>query len=360
MKDLNHILIQFSRAITCANSKYPQDKAIAVILLDNLIELQLYKRAESAFMRDRATWYGGSRTISKRERQNIIGEKGKYERLLKFSKDSSLFSDEEQEIIKFAHEIRNAVYHRAEDDEIKIDIALLLYFSFLKRKLKIWGSPNRLIMFTSRAAYEQIDFGQGIEKGEHIRGLYHQKYFDTTLDYLFSTWQFTDQLDTKAIKLFSEQLRSIRSGLLFIKECSKDINYYAALSYYWSLNDLFTKYEEIKRKPRDVDSILLISMYIREHKDELEDIDDLKSRQTRGRALLSQHRQKFKGRYPFWFDLDMIEKRIVNLKGKTEHTIIKNLIDIQSKLHNLFQDVGEATSNFDGYIQDMSDRIRGK
>jgi hypothetical protein len=360
MNNLNRILIQLNRAITCANSKYPQDKSIAVILFDNLIELQLYKRAENALMWDRTTWYGGSRVISKQERQNIVGEKGKYERLLKFSKRSSLITDEEQEIINYAHEIRNAVYHRAEDDETKIEIALLLYFSFLKRKLKNWGIPNGLVSFTDATAYEQIDFGQQIYKSETAWDFNHKKYFETTLDYLFSTWKLNNQLDTTAIKLFSEQLNSIRSGLIYIKDCSKDLNYYAALGNYWSLNDLFTRYEEIKTKPKDVDSILLLSMYIREYKDELEDIDDLKTRQARGRKLLRHHRQNYMGKYPYWVDLDVIEKKIGHLKGKTEHTVIKNLMNIQRELVRIYQDVEEASSNFHGYIEQLIDRERGK
>lgn len=360
MRDLNRILIQFNRAITCANSRYPQDKAISVILFDNLIELQLYKRAENLFMWDRATWDNGSRAINKQERQNIIGEKGKYDRLLKFSKDNSLLSDEELEIISFAHDIRNAVYHRGEDDETKIEIVLFLYFGFLKRKLKKWGSPNGLIAITGGAAYEQIDFGQNIITTENKFDFDNKEYFDKALDYLFSTWRLSDDLDAKAIKLFSVQIREIKSALLFVRTNAKDFNYYASLGYYWSLNDLFPEYEKQKRKPKDLDSILLLSLYLREYKDELEDLDDLEIRQKQGRTLLRKHRQKYKGKYPYWTDLDNIEKRVQNLKGKTEHVIIKNIIDIQRKLHNLYQDLGEAASNFDNYIQDMRDRMRGK
>ena len=42
MIEINRILIQLDKAVTCANSIYPQERGIGVILFDNLIEVQLY------------------------------------------------------------------------------------------------------------------------------------------------------------------------------------------------------------------------------------------------------------------------------------------------------------------------------
>ena len=131
MKTLNRILIQLDKAVASANSKLPQERALSVILFDNLIEFQLYKYAEFTLALDQTTWYRGRRAIAKEVRDNTIGPKGKYDRLIKLSSDTKVINPDELEILKFAHEIRNAVYHRDEDDITKIDLAILIYYSFI-------------------------------------------------------------------------------------------------------------------------------------------------------------------------------------------------------------------------------------
>lgn len=42
MRNTNRLLIRLNKAIDCSNSKYLSERALAVILFDNLIETHLY------------------------------------------------------------------------------------------------------------------------------------------------------------------------------------------------------------------------------------------------------------------------------------------------------------------------------
>lgn len=359
MKDYNSILLQLHRAIDCTNSIYPQDKGIGIILLDNLLELQLYKMASHDFMWDEANW-DGARATDKQTRDNIVGERGRYDRLLKFSKDVGRLTENEYEILKFVHEIRNGIYHRGEDDELKLDIAILIYYSLATNKIRAWTRKRHFTVITGGPAYEQIDFGQGLETDRPPAMRDNAKYFDAAFNYLINKWQVSDRLDEKVTRLFGEQIRTMKSGLFFVEANARDLNFYDALTAYSYLNNMFENSVIKNRKPMNMDSIMLLAMYIRENKDALGDIDNLQLRQKTGRALLYRHRLKYKGKYPHWVDFNAIETRIKNLKGKNEHYIVKNLIEIQNRLHSLYQDIGEAAYTMDGYIQQLRDQARDK
>ncbi|SJZ43729.1 hypothetical protein SAMN04488128_101216 [Chitinophaga eiseniae] len=138
------------------------------------------------------------------------------------------------------------------------------------------------------------------------------------------------------------------------------VNFYGALKRFWYLNDLFGEYESENRKPQNLNSILLLCLYIRENSDYLDDLPNLNGRQKEGRRLLRMHGKKYKGKYPYQVNLDKIKERVRKLTGKEEHVIVKNIIDIQNKLMNQFLDVEMASSELGAYIQDLYDLWRGK
>jgi len=99
MIEINRILIQLDKAVECANSDYPQEKSISITLFDNLIEVQLFKRAETSFLWDRTTWYQGSRFHDAKTRNKALNY---YDKLLKFSKDNKTITERDFEILKYA------------------------------------------------------------------------------------------------------------------------------------------------------------------------------------------------------------------------------------------------------------------
>lgn len=182
MYRINQTLLQLERAIALANSDIPQDKALAVILFDNLIEVMLYRKAENILMWDSTTWYGGSRSVDTKTRNSITGPSGKYDRMLKFIKDHEIITEQEQELetIKFTHEVRNAVYHRGENDHQKIELAILIYFALLTKSINKWGKVS-MPGHISRPGYYYIDFTANPTEDHKKSTLTTPDYFEASL-----------------------------------------------------------------------------------------------------------------------------------------------------------------------------------
>lgn len=359
MIELNRILLQLNRAVDCANSTFPQDRGTAVILFDNLIEVQLYKRAERAFMWDTTTWYAGKRKFNKDTRKETASKDGKYDKLLKFSKDNKVISEKDFETLKYVHRIRNGVYHRGELDELKLDLAIITYYGFLSKNLKSWGSPSGLLSFPgSFPGDDEIDFGQRLSNDSFLFD--HKKYFNSSLDAIFARLKIKNNLAEQATHIVTEQLKRIRRAIEFINKESKSINFYDVLGRYWYLNGDFFEFYKRKRKPKNLDSILILYSFLREFKNYLDDIPDLSERQKEGRKQLKKFRKQCKGKYPHWANLNKLDERVKSFGAKDEHTLMQNLRDIEDKLSNLYSDTDEASSDLDGHMQFLSDLARGK
>jgi hypothetical protein len=359
MIESNRILLQLNRAVECANSTFPQERGIAIILFDNLIEVQLYLRAKRIYIWDITTWYKGRRKYNKETRNNTVSKGAKYDLLLKFSKDNKILSEREFETLKFVHKIRNEVYHQGELDELKIDFAIITYYGFLSTKLKEWGSPIGFFSFPgSFPGDSEIDFGQDLSQGNLLDE--NKKYFTNSLTSIFSKLKNKNNLAEQAISIILKLLKRINWAIKFINENSKSINFYDVLGRYWYLNGDFFEYYKRKRKPKNLDSILILYSFLREYKDKLDDINDLSERQKEGRKHLKNFRLKCKGKYPHWINLNGLQEKVKKFKATDENRIIQNLMDIETKLFYLYSDINEASSDLEGYIEYLSELKRGK
>lgn len=360
MFEVNRILLQLNRVIECANSTFPQDKGIAVILFDNLIEVQLYKKAERIFMRDSTTWYGGKRKFDVKQTRNETTRKnGRYEHLLKFSKTNKILDDNNLDILKYLHNIRNGVYHRGELNDLKLDLAIILYYGFLSKNLNNWGIYSQLICSPRDfPGFDEIDFGQGIASNHFL--LDEKKYYNSALTAIFNRIEIKNNLAEQATYIVSEQLKRINWAIKFITKESKSINFYGVMAKYWYLNDDFHEYYIKNWKPKNIDSILILYSFLREHKDNLDDISNLTERQKQGKQQLIKYRQQFKGQYPYWTNLKKIEERIKKFKGSKENTLMQNLRGIEENLSKLYSDLDEAALDLDVHLQELSDLARGK
>lgn len=354
MIEINRILIQLNKAVEIANSEYPQEKSIAVTLFDNLIELQLLKRAESKFLLDRTTWYNGSRFHNTKIRNNAVRY---FDNLLKFSKDNLLITERDFEILQYAHSIRNSVFHKGILDDLKIDLAILIYYDFIQRTFLKLGSPKFLIVFADLPGYKKIDFGQGLKEESLLE---YKEYFISSLNYILSKLLITRNLAKTIQTILNKQIEKIEWSIKFIKSESRSLNFYNVLGRFWYLNSDFFEYFRAGRKPKNLDSILLLYAYLRTYQDYLDDIPDLKSRQNEGKKLLKKFRSGKNGKYPYWINLEKLKRRIENLEGKEPNIVLKNLIDIENKISYLYTDLDDASSDLDGYIMELQDRARGK
>jgi hypothetical protein len=350
----NKILIQLNHAIRFSNSEFPQEKEISVILFDNLIEIILYQKTENLFLKDSTSWFAGSRKYSLSIRQETHSY---YNKLIGFAVKEKLLTDKESELLKYAHRIRNEIYHKSISDELTTQSAFLVYYNILRIKLPDWGHPWGLIGYMDLPGYRQIDFGQGLSNKDPI---FDKEYYRNAYEFLMNKLAFKNDLPIVVKKILIEQLDRIIWNIDFIKKSLKEINFYDVLGRYWYLNNDFVKFTKEQRKPKNLDSILLIYLFIREHKEELDDLNDLIKRQKRGRYLLRKTRKGKNKRYPYWIDISRMQERVRNIPDSDEHKIIKITMDIQDKIANIYSDINNAASDLDAHIQHLIDVYKGK
>ncbi len=354
MEDINRILIQLKKAIDCANSELPQENAISVILFDNLIEFYLFKTLENEFLKDKFSWDKGKKLYTSDDRNKANKH---HQALLKLSVKNNVLNQVDSELLEYAHGIRNTVYHKGFCEPHFIEIAITLYIDFLKRNMQNWRNPSVLICISDKPGLKKIDFGQNVE----INNLFDYKhYFKNTSEYLLNQIESNSSINSIFFEILTKKLNNIKRWKSQIEKDTKELNFYKALTRFWYYNLEFEKYYYSNRKPKNLDSILIIFKFIRENQDDLDKIDNLKKRQIEGKKRLKKNRLETNGIYPYWIDFDKFEKRVNKLKNMPINNAIQHFINLEKTILYLYEDIDEASSKLSGYIQELIDFERGK
>lgn len=353
MENINRLLIQLDKAVNCTKSKYPQERAIAIILFDNLIEVQLYKTLT------RKTFFNkkpkqGEKIIYRYQDRDL----NNYKDILKLASETSIISKTDRELLDLAHSIRNKIYHKGDFyDEDKIDLAMILYYIFLSENFKEMHCAYGFTSYQSTPAYEEIDFGQVVLNDKFKLGN-TKEYFEASSDAIFSRWITANSLSGIITTIIIRQIEDIKNSLEFITSSIKDYDYYKDLIRY---NNFDNQPNGINQEnSKNIDFILLYFLFVRKNRDSLNCIQNTSLNLAEGESLFKNVLVKNEYKYPYWIDIEKIENRIKTFKHKSEEDIVKNFRDIESKIYNMYQDVSEAASALDGYIQYLVDVARGK
>jgi hypothetical protein len=187
-----------------------------------------------------------------------------------------------------------------------------------------------------------------------------RNYFRDSVNSIQLKWKISTDLTATAQRLLGEQVSETLDAIDFLKSHLREINYYDCLKVHSYLFDGLTNHSSGKRWPKNLDRVLLLTLFIRENRDYLDDISDPKQRQKEALKLLRNQGSIYRNKYPFWVDLNRMATRIKSFKGKSNHYIVKNIIDIQNKTYNLYTDTLEAATQISGYIDFLSEVAQEK
>ncbi len=358
MLELNRILIQTDEAVKYANSGFMNKKMLAIILLDNLIEIQLLKKVEDVFWGDETTWYSGTRVFSQKERKEATHY---IEGMLKFLKKYNFISEQEFSLLTFSHNIRNGVYHKAESEDYLLDIAITIYLSFVDDKIRKWKGSNIFVMFTKGRDYKQIDFGQGIDENTAYLTFNSEKYFEAALNYILANHQPCGRLIQELIaENLESQINEIQDRIIYIQDRKKSYNLYNMFRRYFYMTDIFEYKIDKNIKPKNIDSILAIINFIKLRKEELDDTEDIKKRKKKFKNLYENFKKGKKGKYGHWVDLKKYMKTVKEIKKDDKAKAIQRGLQLQNNILHLYEDVRELGYLLEAYEQDLLDFHRGK
>ena len=335
MRNTNLLLIRLNKAVDCSNSKYLSEKALAIILFDNLIETHLhYLLTSKMFINEQ---------YNKLYRYKNDQLKY-YEDILKYAKKEKLLSLNEYKLLNFVHKQRNKIYHENEIRKSDIELTIILYYLFLNKKRIDWEKPASFRVFSSDVEDEQINFGQGLIK--ETFPFNHEKYFFRAWDFIIKKWEIKNNLAKTCKRNILNQIKSIESSVQYLNKILEKHNYLYETSYYNFVN------AANKENCRNIDFILLVHMYYRLINEDKKCKKELPS--------ISDFIEKNKKVYPKWVNINKIKERVKNFKNLTDEKVFDNYVEIETRIFDLYQDSYDAMCYLDGYIQYLVDQYRGK
>lgn len=337
MNVLNEVFLQIREANRFASLE-PQLRKLAVVLLDNLIEVQLRRRTISKLNFDRTTWYSGVRQYDQKRRFRISRF---HDQLLAFAVEQNEISTEERVLLQYGHRVRNAYYHDGGYDELDSEIAILLFYRIIREHFPSW-----------KTGLPFYSLGSGYYDAESKRSITTPGYGPIIFgfeDQLTQKDPFGDEYWEKGIAFLltyvgSKSLAELMADKIH-RMVDKAEHYISTLSvedgFDW--NHVLARHEIITtmfvdnlvkgRKITDLNAVLNIYSVIVRSEEELLDIEDRNIRETRFIELLNAH--KFTTKIPSDNEFVKNRTRAESLAGESEATAVKAYLEIEESLQDI-------------------------
>ena len=301
MHRTNQILLQLREADKFANAKSPHYRRLAVILLDNAVELQLGRKAWFEFLCDRTTWYDGVRQHSRKRRREVDRS---YPELLSFARDQGWISQEDVTVLRYGHQIRNGLYHQGWSDTLDTELAIRLLYRFIEGTFPTMGfsngihflSPDDPISFDAAFDDEtgEIPLHLGFDIPEDgILGrseyFHTKKYLSDALKHVF-TYRPSRSIRDLIQENVTGFLDMIESNIEVLDE-HPTLNMYNVISYRCAIftDALLRTYTSGKKMPVSVALNIYLAMMKDGQEDKLLDIPDQGDRTNAFHTLLNSH-----------------------------------------------------------------------
>jgi len=134
---------QLVEASKLCKSNHFRYRRMAVILLDNFIEIQLNSSIKSIFKYD-GIFKFQEKKYTENNRKYILKN---YDKLLDASYKEGFISKQEQYKLTFCHEIRNKLYHLLKEDSLLVEIALTILIDIIKVKQPLWKNAEDGVVY---------------------------------------------------------------------------------------------------------------------------------------------------------------------------------------------------------------------
>jgi hypothetical protein len=284
MDNIYKVKTQLEEAARYANSSVLGHNRLAVILMDNLIEIQLGRQMHFRF---RTEFLNDYKTLKYPldKRQEILFN---HDKLLKVCYEEGIITSHERAMIGFCHDIRNRLYHKGDDDSLLIKVALSTLYEIILHRQPEWRGGTDIIRVPFNMDGTPIDMEHPYtkeRKKELGSDAYETGSKEDWLDFVHHNFKSLDK-DQSPSKLLSEFLsfgvERIKSALKFVMDMSK-------------------------KKP-NFDELLLNYSFKIKHRDELQRIREMQDKKA-GKVLNDQLFNVYKQNYR-----PLTEKRIDSFK----------------------------------------------
>jgi hypothetical protein len=355
MNTVNQVIITLCEADTFARSRNPHHHRLAVVLLDNIIELQLRRKSETAFAFSDITWFSGARKHSGKQRKKVSRN---HADLLALSLSENWISEDESKLLAFAHRIRNRAYHEGDsEDEVDLQIGITLMYRFVRRHFPVWRNA-RFGMDLSGRAPIPIDNAKDDESGWSplLFGIEEEGHVDFGNEehwarVLRRSLTFDDSTDVRPLikRRIDNLLDDVEGWVHQITEDEK-MNFVPVLAdRFAKISDVFCCCPTVSRSQIGPAGALNIYLATLDHEERLLDIPDEQERNKEFHKLVGEH--QFQPNVLSSLDLKPYREIAESVLERTEAEGITHFLAIEEELEKIGRAAKECARDLDHYVE---------
>jgi hypothetical protein len=363
MNTANQIILTLREADTLARSQNPHHHRLAIVLLDNIIELQLRRKSEWTFALDRTTWATG---VRKHDRKQRKGVSQKHADLLDLAVAEDWITEAESKSLAFAHRIRNRAYHEGDsEDEVDLQIGITLLYRIIRHRFPEWRTSMIWQEFPSlgpipieNAASDPtgnapLILGTDGPKSSFLGDEGWAEFlggcltYDDAKDIRPLTWRWIENL-----------IDDVQNSLDYLTEDEK-MNYVPVLARRFApVSHVFCCCPKVSQSRISAVGALNIYMAVLGEEERLLDIPDEAKRNEEFHKLVAQH--PFNTDMIASLDLDTYRVKAESVAECSEAEGIAQFLEIEKQLKKIGNAARECAGDLGGYIDFQIDVMRGK
>lgn len=307
---------------------------LAVILLDNFVEIQLSSLIQKKFHWNNFFTFQ-EKKYKEREKRKILMN---YDELLKTCVKENFINKEELFLLSFCHDIRNNLYHKIDEEKLLVSVALRILQELITTKQPTWKNAKEFTAFSSSTVdpYSNSNSQHWNMDGnsEDEWKYFLKEYFD-----------FIDKRKSSSSTLLKknliEKIKASRSNYKFIKDGFHTFFPYAEN---WEFNDYLLQYS--------FDNIN------REKIEEIRELNDTKKEKEEYYSLFKKYKDKWQ--HKTYKRLKKIEEKVDQMSTLSTHESLEKYISLRTEVNMINDALMSAAVELDNAIQDAVDRARGK
>jgi hypothetical protein len=363
----NQILTQLSEADRLANARNPHCRRLALVLLDNIVELQLRRQAERAFIFDATRWKA-VRAHNRSKRRQVLRY---HAPLVEFAQSQGWIDRDDEILIKFAHQVRNSTYHEGRFDSSDGELAIRLLYGLIKRRFPEWGTgrgiffcPDEAPMPISKAHLNESGRAPLFADDADPPAKEKAMSLDDGREWILQiprVLTYEGERSTREIihDRIASYIDAVERDVLWIRKDSKGLNLLDMLS--WRLTILTPAFSQAYLRGEhasDYNWALNVYASLLPEEERLLDIDSPHDRAAACNDLFRKHR--FRKEFMPIRQLRRLRESAMKALSLPEARSIQWFLKMEERLREKSEVLREFSRDLDGYIQWLVDFARGK
>lgn len=321
---------QLAEAAEFAKSNRFAHKRLAVILLDNFIEIQL-----NSLIKQKIEWNvylkGNLYSIDRKFKiQNQFAE------LIKACLEEKIITTNVKMLLSFCHKIRNSLYHKGNEEKILTQVAIIILSDIINEHQHKWKNARMSTSFRSDTIdpYKIGDSSISSGNSEENWRKFLEKYF-----------VIIDNTDKTSSELISEFLiEKIKDAKEYYEFIQSEFDIFFPNTKEWTFNDFVLHYSFEITKASHLENIKQ-NPNVNEQKNEVIKLQ---------KEYLTKWKIKKAER------LDVLEKSFENIKNLPIEKSIEKFITYRDETYLYYDSLLKAAQDLDGAIENSINIQRGK